>query len=47
MIALVRFKPSGRSWAYAAAVSALAGVFMLYLQPDVMVTLVQLFWACF
>jgi hypothetical protein len=32
---------------YAAALAACAGVFMLYTQPDVLVTLAQQVWACF
>ena len=36
-------KPLG----YAAAVLALLAVFALYTQPDFMVTLADLLWACF
>jgi hypothetical protein len=32
---------------YAAALAACAGVFALYTQPDVLVTLAQQVWACF
>jgi len=33
--------------AYAAALAALAGVFALYTQPTVLVTLADQLWACF
>jgi hypothetical protein len=33
--------------AYAAALSALAGVFGLYARPDLLVTLSEQIWACF
>ena len=37
-----------RKWAaYTLALAALAGVFLLYLQPDFMVTVAQQVWACF
>jgi len=32
---------------YGLALAALVGVFLLYLQPDFMVTLAQQVWACF
>jgi len=33
--------------AWSAAAAALAGVFALYIQPQMMVKLADLFWACF
>ncbi len=36
-----------RLLAWALALAILAGVFALYLQPDFMVQLAQLGWACF
>ena len=37
-----------RRWvAYSVALAALGGVFMLYLQPDFLVTVAQQVWACF
>jgi hypothetical protein len=33
--------------AYGAAVAALAGVFVLYTQPRMMVTVGDMIWACF
>ena len=33
--------------AYAAAVAALLGVFALYAQPQVMVSIADFVWACF
>lgn len=37
-----------RRWAaYSLALAVLAGVFLLYLQPDFMVTVAQQVWACF
>lgn len=44
----IRFAgPLRRVGGYAAAMSALTAVFMLYLQPDFMVGLAQQLWACF
>ncbi len=41
-------KPRARTLlAYAAALAALAGVFALYTQPTVLVTLANQVWACF
>ena len=39
--------PAVRWAAYGLAMAVLAGVFLLYLQPDFMVTLAQQVWACF
>ena len=36
-----------RCAAYGLALALLAGVFLLYLQPDFMVTVAQQVWACF
>jgi hypothetical protein len=37
-----------RRWvAYSVALAALGGVFLLYLQPDFLVTVAQQVWACF
>lgn len=36
-----------RLLAYSAALTVLLGVFALYLQPEIMVTLAQQLWACF
>lgn len=37
-----------RRWAaYSLALAVLAGVFLLYLQPDFMVAVAQQVWACF
>lgn len=36
-----------RGLPYAGAAAVLAGVFALYLEPDFMLTLAQLLWACF
>ncbi len=41
-------KPRARTLlAYAAALAVLAGVFTLYTQPTVLVTLADQVWACF
>ena len=37
----------GRLAAYAAAVAALLGVFALYAQPQMMVAVSEMVWACF
>lgn len=36
-----------RLWAWAAALAALAGVFALYTQPRMLMTLAEQVWACF
>jgi hypothetical protein len=37
-----------RTWAaYGVALAVLGGVFMLYLQPGLMITLADRVWACF
>ncbi|GAB2588880.1 hypothetical protein GCM10027034_21450 [Ramlibacter solisilvae] len=39
---------SAKKWlGWSAAAAALAAVFALYTQPQLMVTLSELFWACF
>ncbi len=40
-------KPRFKIVAYTAAVLACAGVFMLYMQPEFMVTLADQLWSCF
>ena len=39
--------PLKRAAAWAAALAVLAGVFLLYTRPDMMVTLTDMIWACF
>lgn len=39
--------PTTRLFAYALAVVVLLTVFSLYLQPDFMVQMAQMVWACF
>jgi hypothetical protein len=43
----MQVKPRFKVVAYMAAVMACAGVFMLYTQPEFLVTLANQVWSCF
>ncbi len=44
----MKLKPATAKWlAYAGATVALLGVFLLYTQPDFMVTVAEQVWSCF
>jgi hypothetical protein len=46
-MALLQSPLARKALIYTTATLACVGVFMLYTQPDVLVTLAQQFWACF